>query len=136
MRPGRFAARLGASAERRTERARANILARSTEPSSAEPVDLPFTGLEMKEKAMLNVTAAARVYLNDLLEQADAPPECAVRILVESGKLSAAIDRERDGDSTFAHEGNTVLVLDQEAADVLLDRTLDVNPDSSKLVVA
>jgi hypothetical protein len=29
-----------------------------------------------------------------------------------------------------------VLVLDQEAADVLLDRTLDVNPDSSKLVVA
>jgi Fe-S cluster assembly iron-binding protein IscA len=89
----------------------------------------------MKEKAMLNVTAAARGYLNDLLEQADAPPECAVRILVESGKLSAAIDRERDGDSTFAHEGNTVLVLDQEVADVLVGRTLDVNPGSAKLVV-
>jgi hypothetical protein len=26
-------------------------------------------------------------------------------------------------------------VLDQEAADVLVDRTLDVNPDNAKLVV-
>ena len=84
---------------------------------------------------MLNVTSAARAYLNDLLEQADAPPECAVRLVVESGKLSAAIDRERDGDAAFAHEGNTVLVLDEAVATVLVDRTLDLNANGSNLVV-
>lgn len=84
---------------------------------------------------MLNVTTAARAYLNDVLEKAEAPPECAVRLMVESGKLSAAIDRERDGDSTFAHEGNTVLVLDADVANVLVDRTLDLNPNGSTLTV-
>jgi Fe-S cluster assembly iron-binding protein IscA len=89
----------------------------------------------MKERAMLNVTTAARAYLSNLLEQADAPPECAVRLVVESGKLAAAIDRERDGDATFAHEGNTVLVLDETVSTVLDDRTLDLNTNGSNLVV-
>lgn len=84
---------------------------------------------------MLNVTSAARAFLSDILERADAPPECAVRILVESGKLSAAIDRERDGDETFVHDGSTVLVLDVETATVLVDRTLDLDDEGSKLVV-
>jgi len=84
---------------------------------------------------MLNVTSAARAYLSEILERADAPPECAVRILVDSGKLSAAIDHERDGDSTFVHEGSTVLVLDEETSTVLFDRTLDLDAEGSKLVV-
>ena len=84
---------------------------------------------------MLNVTNAARAYLSEILERADAPPECAVRIAVESGKLSAGIDQERDGDATFSHEGSTVLVLDVAAATVLVDRTLDLDPGGSTLVV-
>lgn len=83
---------------------------------------------------MLSVTNAAGGYLNGVLERAHAPAEAAVRILVQPDGLKTTIDQERKGDQHFEHEGRKVLLLDQEAAVRLSERTLDVDEDGTRLV--
>jgi hypothetical protein len=90
-------------------------------------VDLSsWPGSVDEEDAMLNVTNAAGDYLNNMLESARAPAESAVRLEVTKEGLIAAIDEERPGDARVDHEGRKVLVLDQHAAQVLSEKTLDV----------
>ena len=83
---------------------------------------------------MLTVTKAAGGYLSNMLERNHAPPDSAVRILVKPEGLRTAIDQEHNGDTTFDHDGRKVLLLDQNAATVLSERTLDVDPDGPRLV--
>ena len=75
---------------------------------------------------MLNMTDAAAGYLSEVLENANAAPDTAVRLVVETNGLSSALDQPRPGDTTFDHEGRKVLVLDPQASEVLAERTLDV----------
>ena len=75
---------------------------------------------------MLTVTEATGGYLSKVLEEAKASPETAVRLAVEGNGLTAALDTERPGDTTFDHNGRTVLLLDEQASQVLSERTLDV----------
>lgn len=83
---------------------------------------------------MLTVTKAAGGYLSAALDKANAPAESAVRILVKPEGLRTAIDQERDGDQSFEHDGRKVLLLDEQAANELSERTLDVEDDGKKLV--
>ena len=83
---------------------------------------------------MLTVTRAASEYLRELLEQAQAPTQAAVRILVKPDGLKTTIDEVRSGDASFDHEGRKVLVLDEKASDVLSERTLDLEPNPKRLV--
>ncbi len=77
---------------------------------------------------MLNVTEAAGDYLNRVLDNANASPDTAVRLTVEQQSLTAALDNERPGDTTFDHEGRKVLLLDELASNALADSKLDVQP--------
>jgi len=75
---------------------------------------------------MLTITEAAGGYLSKVLDDANAAPDTAVRLVVESNGLTAALDSERPGDASIDHDGRKVLLLDSQASQVLSERTLDV----------
>lgn len=77
---------------------------------------------------MLNLTPAAGGYLSQVLEEAKASPDTAVRLAVDGDGLESKLDVVRPGDTTYNHEGRKVLLLDTRASRVLADRTLDVQP--------
>jgi len=77
---------------------------------------------------MLNLTEAAGGYLSKVLEDAQAPPDTAVRLAVEGQEISSTLDTARPGDTTYNHEGRKVLLLDDRASRVLAERTLDLQP--------
>jgi Fe-S cluster assembly iron-binding protein IscA len=75
---------------------------------------------------MLTLTESAGAHLAELLTQAQCPDEVAVRIMREGEGWALQTDTARPGDETFEHEEKTVLVLDEEAATLLTDMTLDI----------
>lgn len=74
---------------------------------------------------MLTMTDAAGALLTDLLRDANAPDEAAIRLFVEEKGLSMKLDNEKPGDDSFAHDGRTVLLLDEQLSTMLSERTLD-----------
>jgi hypothetical protein len=77
---------------------------------------------------MLTVTDAAGAYLVDLLGDAEAPEEVAIRFVVETQGLALRLDNEQPGDESFEHEGKKVLLLDEHMSTMLSEKTLDVEP--------
>ncbi|MFQ5694152.1 MAG: hypothetical protein ACE5IM_14085 [Nitrospinota bacterium] len=75
---------------------------------------------------MLTMTESAGAHLSQMLTAVEAPENTAVRIIVEGEGLGLTLDNERSGDSTFEHEGKTVLLLDDPMSNLLTDKTLDV----------
>lgn len=75
---------------------------------------------------MLTVTEAAGSYLADLLTQANAPDDTAIRFVLKDDTITPQVDHERPGDTTFEHAGSTILVLDASLSTVLEEKTLDV----------
>jgi Fe-S cluster assembly iron-binding protein IscA len=75
---------------------------------------------------MLTVTEAAGVYLTEILAEANAADDTAVRFVVQENKLAPYLDNARPGDATFDHEGRTILVLDEGISQTLANSTLDV----------
>jgi Fe-S cluster assembly iron-binding protein IscA len=75
---------------------------------------------------MLTITEAAGSFISDLLSEANAPDDVAVRFVAEKQGLVLRLDQKQDADSGFDHEGRTIVVLDEEMSGFLTDRTLDV----------
>ncbi|HEX7009559.1 MAG TPA: hypothetical protein VF184_06225 [Phycisphaeraceae bacterium] len=75
---------------------------------------------------MLTLTETARAHLARLLNEAGAPEDAAARFVAGPQGLTLYLDNLRPGDETFEYEGRTVLVLDEQVADILSERTLDV----------
>lgn len=75
---------------------------------------------------MLTITDAASAHLAQMLADAEAPDEVAIRIAVGEGGLVLALDAAHAEDATFDHEDRTVLVLDVEVSQLLEEKTLDV----------
>ena len=75
---------------------------------------------------MLTMTIDAGEHLKSLLEQAEAPENAAARFVASDDGLSLHVDEPRPGDETIEHEGRTVLLLDAQIAELLADRTLDI----------
>jgi len=75
---------------------------------------------------MLTVTEAASAHLAELLEQQDVPEDIAIRFICEQEGVALRPDNQREGDTTFQHEGRTVLLLDAQASELLAGNTLDV----------
>ncbi len=61
-----------------------------------------------------------------LLESDEAPENAIVRFEQKEDGLAIRLGNAYLGESTFAHEGRTVLVLDKELCQGLADNTLDV----------
>jgi Fe-S cluster assembly iron-binding protein IscA len=75
---------------------------------------------------MLTVTEAASARLAEILKQKNVRGEVAVRFIHEGGKIRLQSDNEHPGDTTFQHEGRTVLLLDAQLSELLADETLDI----------
>ncbi len=75
---------------------------------------------------MLTLTEAAGDQLTKILDDSNAPQEMAVRLVAGEKGLAMAADQPKPEDTTFDHNGRTVLVLDEQVAQVLDARTLDV----------
>jgi Fe-S cluster assembly iron-binding protein IscA len=86
---------------------------------------------------MFTVTEAAGSHLAQLLDQAAAEEEKAIRFVIEADTVTPKLDRVQPDDATFDHEGRTVLVLDPRVVHALTDKTLDVEPmgDGPQLIL-
>jgi hypothetical protein len=82
--------------------------------------------MSFRGEVMLTVTEAAGVYLTQILDQANAANDTAVRFVAEENTLTPYLDNARPGDATFDHDGRTVLVLDEGISQALTNKTLDV----------
>jgi Fe-S cluster assembly iron-binding protein IscA len=87
----------------------------------------PVTG-----EVMLTVTESASSHLAQLLSESEAPEEAAVRIAHDQDGWSLLLDNADPDDQRFEHNGKTVLVIDQESAEMLGDVTLDVQMDETE----
>ena len=87
---------------------------------------------------MLTVTESAGGHLASLLVEAEAPEDVAVRFVLEGQGLAMALDNERPDDETFAYEGKTILLLDNQISELLADKTLDIEmaDDGPKLALS
>ncbi len=76
---------------------------------------------------MFNVTNEATEHIANLLDNLDdAPDNAAVRVVASEQGLDLAVDVARPDDQVFEHENKPVLLLDAQLADMLADRTLDI----------
>jgi hypothetical protein len=75
---------------------------------------------------MLTVTEAAGAHLAQLLEQRNAPGDIAIRFVCEGQGIALRQDSERPGDTTFQHEGRTVLLLDAQVSELVAAQTLEL----------
>ncbi|MHC4218096.1 MAG: hypothetical protein ACYSU7_06520 [Planctomycetota bacterium] len=84
------------------------------------------------------MTDAAGAHLVDLLGEAEAPEDVAIRFVVESEELTLRLDKEKPGDESLIHEGKTVLLLDEEMSPMLSGKTLDIedSDEGPKLTLA
>ena len=84
---------------------------------------------------MLTVTPAAKELLARLLGEKNAPEGEAARLVFNRDNLTIDIDAPRTGDTAIDYEDRVILLLDEEAADILSDNTLDVmdTPEGPKL---
>lgn len=82
---------------------------------------------------MLTVTDAAGERLASLLSESKLPDEIAVRLVIDGQSIGLRQDSERPGDQTIQHRGRTIVLLDEEAAELLTDDTLDVDGDGLTL---
>ena len=75
---------------------------------------------------MLTVTEAASARFAQMSKQQSMPEEIAVRFVYEGQGIALQQDSERAGDTTFQHEGGTVLLLDAQVSELLAEDTLDL----------
>lgn len=78
------------------------------------------------EREKLIVTDATSAHVAQVLDDHGLPEGIAVRVVSEGWGIALRQDSERPGDTTFQHEGRTVLLLGAEVSELLTEETLDV----------
>ncbi len=73
---------------------------------------------------MLTVTEDARAHMAQMLAEAEVEDDTALRFVRTERGFAPELDNAGPGDTTFDHEGRTVLVLDEQVSELLTDRTL------------
>ncbi len=86
---------------------------------------------------MVTVTYGAAEHLACTLSEHEVPDEVVLRIKFTKGGVEMQPDKIRPGDETFDHNGNVVLVLDQQTSQSLGDKTIDLmtDDDGSHLIL-
>ena len=84
---------------------------------------------------MFTVTHSACAYLAAGLDSSNAPTGITMRLILQGESLDSRVDRVRAGDVTFEHDGQTVLTIDTETAELLENYILDLqeSPEGSRL---
>jgi hypothetical protein len=85
---------------------------------------------------MFRITDRAARELKTALSKAGYPDSACFRIGIANNEVRLVVDQERSGDATIEHEGETLVVFDTTAGDVLCSRELDFDGESSGLVLS
>lgn len=83
---------------------------------------------------MMTLTDAAAGQLAELLNDDNVDDSQCVRLVAKEGELALGLDEAKEEDTTFEHDGQTVLCLDQQIAELLEEKTLDVDESSNLLI--
>lgn len=75
---------------------------------------------------MLTVTEPAAQRLSEVIQEAGVPEQAAIRLVYDGQRIGMQPDEERPGDTSFEHDGRTILVLDEQVATLLSEHKLDV----------
>jgi len=75
---------------------------------------------------MLTMTPEAGTYLSGILNERNCPEDVAIRFLCEGQGIAMRLDNAKPEDTSVEHEGRTVLLLDEQVANLLEGQTLDV----------
>jgi Fe-S cluster assembly iron-binding protein IscA len=84
---------------------------------------------------MFQITERAARQLKTALSKAEDPEGACFRVGVTNNQVKLVVDQERPGDTTIEHEGETLIVLDPAAGNVLHNRELDFDDGASGLVL-
>jgi hypothetical protein len=74
---------------------------------------------------MFKVTDAATAFVADELDRLETPAR-VVRFCLATDGLHMRLSNAQSGDTQFVHQGRTVFVVDDDLAERLAGRTLDV----------
>ena len=85
---------------------------------------------------MLIVTEAACSLAAELLDNAQAEEDVAVRVFFEGDDIAMQMDHLLDGDSAFDHKGRTVLIMTEEVAAQIGLQTLDIEETKDGPILA
>ena len=72
------------------------------------------------------VTEAACSLAAELLDNAQAADDVAVRVFFEGDDLAMQLDHSLEGDSSFDHNGRVVLILAEDVMAEIGSQTLDI----------
>ncbi len=75
---------------------------------------------------MFSITEAAGAHLAEMLKNAEEGDDVFLRLVQEKDGLALRHDSADARDKTLTHEGRTVLVLDDELWQELVDKALDL----------
>ena len=77
---------------------------------------------------MFTITEAAGAHLAEMLAEKETPENenAVIRISRKKDGLSLMLGQAGPDDTTFAHDGVTVLVIDEELSQALANNTLDM----------
>jgi len=86
---------------------------------------------------MVTVTYTAAEHMAYVLSENQVHDDVVVRIKWTEGGVEMQPDKIRPGDETFDHNGNVVLVLDQQTSQLLGNKTIDLmtDDDGSHLII-
>lgn len=76
---------------------------------------------------MLTLTEPAGAHLEKLLDEANAPDGAAARFVAGEEGLTLQLDHPKPDDEAHEHDGRTVLLLDEQIAELLTDKRLDLH---------
>jgi hypothetical protein len=86
---------------------------------------------------MPTVTDTAGAYMAQLLDEAEARDDIAIRLVLADTEIIPKMDHVRPGDTAFSFKGRTILVLDELVMQAMEGKTLDVQDadDGRKIVL-
>jgi hypothetical protein len=87
---------------------------------------------------MPTITETAGAYLVQLLDEAQAQDDIAIRLVLDETNITPTMDHARPGDTAFSFDGRRILVLDELVMQAMEGKTLDVqdSSDGPKMVLS
>jgi len=84
---------------------------------------------------MFQITDRAATQLKTVLSETQITEGACFRVGVVDNEVRFVLDQQRDGDTNIEHEGEIVLVLDHQSGELLRNHKLDIDKESSGLVL-
>jgi Fe-S cluster assembly iron-binding protein IscA len=100
-----------------------------------EVVEILPSQATKEAQEMLSITQPAARKLKALLSKTVTLEEPRIRVALNREGIKLVVDRERPGDTTIKHDGESIIVMDTATSDRLYDFKLDVDEGTNRLIL-